>query len=495
MSNPESGYRQTTLLNLGLKKIASDYAKKEIGKQVNKQLGNIANRQISRFAGRYNETLNKAVASARSASEKLSGALGGRLSSSINSAVGNKLGELGSVVGNKITNMATGAITQGLGMAKNKLAGALGGALGGSAIGSVLGGSLGGALSSLTDDAAKNLINAQVAPAFLTTQPTDDLMAQDAYGISDNGILNKLGETAGSALASKLDEFRGSGSGIASDLLDMVVDKSKSWALSKDGLAGRIVDTLGGRMSALNGLSDRFKETLTNGLGLPEDTFSIAKVAIGEAISRIDTRGNSDVRNVLNLIGQVTGNSSISQYFDVGSTAALMSGLMREAIVLGVDGAVKALVDSADGENREAALIALEANIITAFENSDLDTIGEMIDLLGVNRVLSVIPDGVTVLLANYEFPLGIQLTNYATERNELLAVIERINPNWDKAERGGELISNLTPFATMSEDARTLFLRSDQHMVHTLVAKTFDKPVNVTEGLKAAYPNVRIFN
>ncbi len=478
---PASGYQtegmltdivksQTTSL---VKRAATEFASSKLNATINKKLG-----QASLTGGLSDSAINQAVQGARSASEKLNGVLGGKLSSVLGSGVGERVGAEAT---RTINNLKTGAVSQVTTMVQNKLGSALSGTLG-----SAIGGMLGGTLSKLSDSASKNLTGASLVQGFLSTGPKDTTLVTDVYGVSDNNILNSLGDKLTGFARDKFDELRRSPS-LVTDLTSMIMSGGKNWSISKDNLTNRIVGTLGGRTGLINSLSDSLKGTIINATGLPENIYDNAVMVINNSQHGFNAGNVENAREVYSLLSQITRGTQLGGFFDIASESALFSGVMREAIALGVPDAINVLVENAQTD--EVAYNALYANMLVAVENSDLDTINLMIERVGVNRFLAQVPNAVPLLLSSYELPVGSNSDDYDTEWAALQAVLSALRPNWFQAKRGTGWISNLTAFSDLSDDARKLILRDDDYMVPALIGSAYNQRPDVIDELQRMYP------
>ncbi len=189
------------------------------------------------------------------------------------------------------------------------------------------------------------------------------------------------------------------------------------------------------------------------------------------------------------MVNQVTTNSPVSNFFDVGSESALLSGTMREAIALGVPGTVETLV--ANAKDSEVAYNALYANLLVAIEYSDLDAILLMLDNVGVNGYLSQVPDAVPRLLQNYKLPTNTSSAQYDAELTALLAVLVRFSPTWGSVIRGSTAVDNLTAFSQLSDDAKTLMLRDETLQIPVLIGPTYGISQDLLQELQTYYPLV----
>jgi hypothetical protein len=480
-SNPAQGYDTKDLLIGIVKTKTTDLIKREAVKfasnkgvsAINDQLG-----QVGLASGIKSSAVNAALQGARSASEKLNGALGGKLSSVLGSG---SSAQTAAQATKQITNLATGSVSKISSMVQNKLGSALSGVLGAS-----VGGMLGSTLSKLTDTASKNLAGANLVAGFLETGPEDKSLVVDPYGVSDNKILNALSDQISGIAKDAFNNIRQSPN-LVSDLVTMVASGKTNWAITKEGLANRVVSALGGRTGILNNLSSGLKDSITNATGLPEGIYDTAVALLGGQRVNFNAGQMDSAKEVFSLINQITASNEMKGFFDIGSESSLMASVMREAIALGVPDAIDVLVDNAKDD--QIAYNALYANVQVAFESSDLDTINLMIEKIGVNGILAQVPNAVPLLLSYYELPGGTTSENYDNELDALKAVLTTLRPNWGLVMRDGEWISDLTAFAEISDDARKLMMRDSDLLIPVLIGSTYAQRNNLMADLKKQYP------
>lgn len=494
-TGPGSGYKTESLLTNIIKTQTGRIAKEQATKFATKKLNSLVNEKLGKSGlggGLAGSAMNKATDAARSASDKIKGVVGGKLSSVlgaglIGGAIGGKVSGLAGKLADKavaagtkqLNNLVTGAQSKLMGMAQDKLGGALGSALGGRA-----NDLLSSALGSISDSGVKNLASAKIVQGFLSNGPKAETLVTDVFGVSDNNILNGLGEKVTGFAKDAFNDIRKS-PGLVTDLTAMVKSGGKNWSVTKEGLADRVMSSLGGKRGLVNNLAGTFKSSLVGGLGLPDDIYDAVVVTIGNKTSNFKGEVNN-ARQVFSLINQVTNSTQLTGFFDVGSESALMSSVMGEAIALGVPDAIEVLVENAKDD--QIAYNALFANMQVAVENSDLDTILLMLDKVGVNTFKAQVPNAATLLLSNYELPVGTTVEAYDSELAALKLALTALDDKWNLTQRGDEWIMDLTPFAEISGDARTLFMRDDELMVASMIGPQYSQ-IKLTDELKQMYP------
>ncbi|QVD49071.1 hypothetical protein LUCX_1 [Xanthomonas phage vB_XciM_LucasX] len=480
--SPATGYKTESLLNNIIKTKTQEAIKTSASKFVSTSVNTAARSATSTISS---AAVNKAVESARSASQQLNGSMGGKLASAIGSGVVSKLAAAAT---KKVTNLASGATSTVSSLSKNKIGTSLSSMLGGSSAGL-----LGNTISQVSESGAKNLVAAKIAPGFLENGPTDDLLTTDVYGVSDNNILGNIADGLGSFTADAIDDLRRSQS-LVSDLTSMALSGGTNWSVYKDNLSDRIISSLGGRSGLVRGLSDSLKGTIVSGTGLASDIYDSVSVAVASTVGQPSRRtirsGNvTSAQEVLGLINTITNRTAITETVDIGAVSALTSGVMREAIALGVPDAVSALVD--DAQNNEVSYNALLANIQVAIEYSDLDTLQLMINKIGAAGINAHFPNAAADLLAHYELPANTTSEEYLAEWTTLKSVLDALRPGWGNVLRDGSYVNNLAFYSQISDDAKTLLVRQEEHMVASLIGRSYSHAPDMIEELEKMYPLV----
>jgi hypothetical protein len=343
-----------------------------------------------------------------------------------------------------------------------------------------------GGLKALDKSQVKNLAEAKLADTIFKSGPKDELLAVDVFGISDTNVLNSItGKMTGFA-SDMLESFRKNGGGIT-DLTSLIRDAANgSLSLNADALKDRVLSSMGGTSNILRTVSDGLQNTLTQGFGIPPEVYSQITATVAGVTTNFNAGNVKDASGIFSLVNQITGQKDLAQFFDVGAEANMLSGLFREAISLGIPGAIDALVTNAKSD--KAADYALRANIQVAVGMADLDTTNLMVDTLGLNRVIADVPSAATLLLANYRIPAGTPNEGLDAELTKLLSTLDKLQPGWATYDRNGTAVSDLSLYTFASQDARKLMDRDPTHRINALVASTY-KPVSMVEEAKHMYP------
>ena len=296
------------------------------------------------------------------------------------------------------------------------------------------------------------LQNVKLAETILTTGPKDELLTVDVLGVSDTNILNSvIGKLAGSA-ASTLSAFRSNPSNLLGNVVGLISNNGGKFSFDTKALTDRVLSSLGGGEGLLRTMSSGLQNTLTQGLGIDPNLYSQVTGIINGVTTSFQSGNFSDARGIFEIINQITGQSDLAKFFDVGAEANLLSGIINEAIKLGIPDTITLLLEKANSS--EAANAALRSNLTTAIEFSDLTTCATIIDTIGSNQVLADVPAMAQQLLAQYRMPTGTTRADYAARYLDLKAVLDAIKPGWGTVDRAGEPATDLSLFSTCSADA-----------------------------------------
>lgn len=349
----------------------------------------------------------------------------------------------------------------------------------------------------LSTPEGKSMSKKAVSTLF-STGPKDDLTVVDVYGVASKAIIPSLGGKLNLELATNLMQKLGlptdpknslkqllSGGSDPKSLLGGLLSGGNpiasalkqvesGWGIDKEGLKDRIVESLGGKNGLINGLSANLQNTLTSTIGLSKSLSSQITTVVNNVTQKLSTGNLTDARDLLALVGEVTGSPELSRFYDDGAETTLMTGLLSEAIQQGMPNAVEALMASA--RDPEIAKTALKQNIAVSLVSGNLATVGILATQLQAGPILREVPDAPVVLLSSYKMPKGTTQTQLSDQRDQLVATLSTIQPNWGSATRGTETVDDLQVYSQISKDSeRVLKLDADKALAIEL-AKTYPK-------------------
>lgn len=180
------------------------------------------------------------------------------------------------------------------------------------------------------------------------------------------------------------------------------------------------------------------------------------------------------IASTLNAIGGTRLAGLVSPIVDLHAASALIGQIAKRVADLG-DNKLLRKVTGLFKDHRERNR-ALSAGVVNAAARGDLNTVEAIVDVVGGRGVTSQHSTIISTLVSNYRvepFYTPDQMNAY---KRRLLALLEKIDPNWAWEEHGGERVTKLRPFITMSKDCIRI-LQADEgpdFTVEIMIAKSY---------------------
>jgi hypothetical protein len=327
--------------------------------------------------------------------------------------------------------------------------------------------------------------SAELSPSLFATGPDDKLITQDIYGIITDNPIDNVEKLLGSGTQNLISAFAAA-TGQIGNLTGLISASVAGVALDAATLAARVQGAITNFSGTFTSLDPATILSAATQSILTSNQFPNIATTIGGVLSTVSTTNLAGAQALINTVNAISGNPALASYMDIGASSALMSVVMQEAITLGIGGVVPALI--ASSMNDQVASNALKANTSYAVNKCDLATVNTISASLGAGYVLSQVPNAAAVMLANYRFPLGATTAQYTALYNTLITTLDSVDPLWWITTRHGHSISDLTPFVTISSDAKKLFHSQAAYQLEIIIAASYP-----TRGLvdlaKEQYP------
>lgn len=343
---------------------------------------------------------------------------------------------------------------------------------------------LGNSVSKLT-----SLMNprqaAALAPSIFSAGPQDRLVVQDIYGVTQGNPINNVNLLVASTSRNVISSFAAATGGIG-NLRGLLSITPAGIQLNASVLTQRIstaINVFGGTGVQVSA------GIVANAMGMRGFNGNLSptvSVSVGGVTGSINVQNVGNVQGLIGAINGVTGNPSLAAYIDVGAASALMGSVMREAITMGVQGVVPALV--ANSTNNQVMTNALTANVGFAVQAADLPTVNAAAAALGPGAILGQVPNAVPQILANYSIPQGSTVNDYPTLCTQLTGCLNTVNPGWDTINRNGVSTSNLSAFANISPDAKTVLGSQGLYGTEMAIAGSYPS-AGLVDQAKQQYP------
>lgn len=323
-----------------------------------------------------------------------------------------------------------------------------------------------------------------MAATELLTTPTQGITDQDVYKVDGVSTITDVKDVLSTVTSDVVNAARNT-PGFAANMASVVAGV-KSGSMTKADAAMRVAGVLGGNSGILNKLSNTVKTNVLGTLGIEGKKADAVMTTIA-GVARVAQYGDvTRISDMMDIFGTVTGNDELMSMVDLGAEAALLGGIMREVISLGIPDGIQILMQQASSPEQRYQIGY--QNLSYGIYSGDVNTMTYLIDAVGAATVKANYPTYIRDFLARYKRPLGMKEPSYPVEKAKIIALFNQVDTNWDKSLYGPNYIPSLTPFSQMSDDARAVFMSTPEHQVQILLAQTTVE-VDLVQWIKENYP------
>ena len=332
-----------------------------------------------------------------------------------------------------------------------------------------------------------------LATATLEMPADQSLLVKDIYDIegseNNTSVVDVLKDVGGD-----LAKVIRTTPNMTQKLLQLNVEAATG-RLTKENAFRRITQTLGGSNDVLGKLKGKISDAIGNTFGMdPRLTNQVLTVITDSATglntyhrSPIGMYGNmSTASEVTRAIQGVLGNRDLIESLDLGAEAALVGELINQAVRAGIPTAVDVLLRNASNDANRRYIVT--RNIAPILFSGDIATLENILNYTSPSVIGSLRPSFATDFLANLRLPYGTPYSEYPALKDQVISILDRINPSWHLRMRDGELIATLIPFVRMSKDAKEIFLTSEAYRLQTTVASKYGD-TSMAKIIRAQYP------
>lgn len=330
----------------------------------------------------------------------------------------------------------------------------------------------------------------KIASSLFKSGPIDSLLTIDTYKQKANVTLNALPDLLKNFSLDAAQSIRKNPAMLRSILSD--VKAASTGRLSKVDALLRVSSSMGS-----SGLIKNLTGSMQNTVFDSFDKFGVSKATVstimGATKTGVKAYLSGDLDNINGLAGlarSLTGKSDVFSIFDLAAEGAMASTIIDYAIKSGATGLIQEAVASVS--DRSVTLYAFNRTYSVAVLSSNIAALKLMGETLTAGGVLSTLPDACRRILASYKYADTTTPSEYLTRANELLEVLNHIDPNWAVYSRDGELIDNLGMFSTASVNALTVLGLVEAYKLPVLIAPTY-KSTSLTTLIRSYYPGVNL--
>lgn len=316
--------------------------------------------------------------------------------------------------------------------------------------------------------------------------PLDDLAAVDVYNETTDQVRNAFTSNY-SAFAKSLTESIGSQ---RKGLGSLFSDVREGNVGLKTGLE-RTSDLLRGARGEIQSLQTGFRDRI-NGVmdNSPFSTYKMVKANVDGIQKTIRTADLKSVSGITNMLNGLSGNQLLSNV-DIGANVALLTGVLEEIDKWEVPEFVDTVMNHFKEEKGEDVAFLAVANSASRLSlNSDIDTIEAVLKHTDPSSLTRDVPDFAQRLLMRYVFKNGETEADYPRRLEQLIGVLNKLQPNWLYSTRDGKQLYNYTILQSASRDAQTLLATSEEHRIAVLTAPHYP-PEAANDILRSMYPLV----
>lgn len=272
----------------------------------------------------------------------------------------------------------------------------------------------------------------------------------------------------------------------AEDIAGLLALDQGSVTFDRKVLEERAYNALG---SSLSSLSEKDQQGIINKL-TSVSTFEQGKLkfSVGGAETDIANGNYSDASSTMNVLRSISGNDDVGTLLDSQAEFAVLDTMLERSMELGVPGAI----DQVDGkiqDDRMATRLYVGRARQAAF-NSDLYTLGRIIDLTSPEQVINRNPSIVRDILFNYRLEKGLTDTQRTAKRDELIALLGRLDKQWSTDTRGSLNVLRLNVLGQASPDAKRLLKSVENLEVGILISDQYPS-VNAYRTIRNYHPKI----
>ena len=360
-------------------------------------------------------------------------------------------------------------------------------------------------------------------PSF-TGLPTDDVEKVDVYGEVANDVKNKIAsnitafgtstqelidKSVGSlkktgdslGLKSKIAKIKELGKDADSKLgkAKQLYERAREIEVNVNDVRHRVQGALKGNRGAILGLASDFDQLImgelagtdgiTGYITTATDFYDGVKVGIGTVDHYFRDGNIRGVNDVLNFIGDMSGNSLL-EVFDLGATAALMKGMISKVSGWGIADLIDETIGAKWNDkfnrydydyNDEFRFSVVKRTSESLTPGTSLDIIERLILHGGDKALIAANPDFPIQLISGYVFPESIVpgeaqegVITYEEQLGRMVRILDILKSDWLKVNRGNDSVFNLYFLSHASEDAATLFKSSELYQEPMMIAPLY---------------------
>ena len=329
-------------------------------------------------------------------------------------------------------------------------------------------------------------MKAKIAQAVFQSGADESLAAADVYNKPVEGPMGASSSVTSDNKLMGLDSLTGSLGGVG-ELLSGSVSNVKGFGNLKESI-GTLTKVINGDDSFIDSLKTNIAGDLLKSTGLSSDYIGVANTLMrgGDPLSALQTLSATNpqlkiisdgievytkvkdvdsIEDLLSVASTITDDLGIGEMFNITAELSVMSSLINKARDLGLPNLADAIISRiSDDKDKET----VETNAALSLATSgNIDGLNDYLDRYGKDKLLGLYPDVLKTLLAAYH--IKSENTKSDSELGQLLMqTCLKIDGQWYKTDRNGELVDHYKELTTASTDAKRVLATVPEirHMV-----------------------------
>lgn len=334
-------------------------------------------------------------------------------------------------------------------------------------------------------------MSSRLANTIFQGRSTEAMLVVDAYEVSDSAPRNTVYESAKGIYNGAVKTLTTDKDSVQK-LATLVRDYQTGY-VDKTSMMTRALGIMGSSLpSLLGGLAGGLKDKITAyaGTGISDNLSKAYDVVSKAGSTYINSSNYGETYALTQIVSELMGDPDLLDFINVEAETSILAGIANELIAYGIPGMVGEMINQNQSERVRYGAWSYVSE--SAINYSNLDYLNQSIDYIGWSGVLERIPDAVIRIPEQFVFPPSIKPEQYDNQLTELVNTIARIDPHWDEEIRDGKWVKSLKPYATASDDAKTLFSKREPYRSLFLAAQGVEDK-RVKDVMLELYPNAFI--
>lgn len=364
-------------------------------------------------------------------------------------------------------------------------------------------GSVAGAVDKTTAEVLNPNLPKLAQPVYTTGSTTNTAVA-DVYGKQLNSPQNKIVSVLSGAISDLTDmfgkfvnnpdvKFAAQTALQVADIAanfdkDKVKERLKSY--KNNFIAGVVAQGSIMGLQMADNLANKYGSTLNGILGINQTANYISDLLkdtpklkiLYDGVATLVDGDYDSADGIMKTIDKITAKDSVATVFDMETEFAIFHTVTQEALRYDIP----AMFDKLMGRftTPEEKIVYVSENIIPALSKANFGFIEKALTEVSGDYIKRQTPDAIETLIS------GFQPTTLTPEMvTRLNNVLNQIDPNWNKYNRDGVMVTNLSAYSAASAPALQALLQDPEHRVAVMLSGSYQQQ-DIIENMQQKYPH-----